>query len=143
VASIAENFGEQQITLSLPDADITMQLDEARIKLLLKNLVDNALRHTPKQAAAPRIALHNSPDAAVITIQDFGEGIAAEHLAHVTEPFYRGDASRRRDTGGYGLGLYLCRVIAEAHAGSLSIQSQPGCGTTISVTLPHAISSPA
>jgi signal transduction histidine kinase len=134
-ASIQENFPDRQISVSLPGDDITLELDEPRIKLLLKNLVDNALRHTPKDAAALRIALQNSPDGAHITIQDYGEGIAAEHIPHLTEPFYRGDASRRRGTGGYGLGLYLCRVITEAHGGQLSIQSQPDSGTTVSVTL--------
>jgi len=55
------------------------------------------------------------------------------------EPFYRVDPSRRRETGGYGLGLYLCRMIAEAHRGKLEIESQKGQGTTVKVTLPRSV----
>jgi len=54
----------------------------------------------------------------------------------LTEPFYRTDAARLRETGGYGLGLYLCKVIAEAHGGQLQIQSEYGRGTTVIVLLP-------
>lgn len=142
-ASIQENFRDRQLTVSLPGDVITLQLDEPRIKLLLKNLIDNALRHTPASSEPPEIALRNGADAAYVTVKDFGEGIAAEHLPHLTEPFYRGDASRRRDTGGYGLGLYLCRVITEAHGGQLSIESEPGSGTSVTVTLPFATTGPA
>ena len=70
-------------------------------------------------------------------MQDQGQGIAPEHLPYLTEPFYRVDPSRQRETGGYGLGLYLCRVIAEAHGGSLVIDSELEKGTLIRVCLPR------
>ena len=73
---------------------------------------------------------------AVIVVDDSGAGIEAEHIPRLTEPFYRVDPSRQRKTGGYGLGLYLCRMIAQAHAGSLEIESTPGTGTRIIVRLP-------
>lgn len=63
-------------------------------------------------------------------------GISEEHLAHIAEPFYRTDSARQRQTGGFGLGLYLCRLIAEAHGGSLRIESQVGQGTTMQVLFP-------
>jgi signal transduction histidine kinase len=58
-------------------------------------------------------------------------------LPYLTEPFYRVDAARRRDTGGYGLGLYLCLLIAQAHRGRLLIESAVGTGTTVSLDFPR------
>ncbi|MEN8179005.1 MAG: ATP-binding protein [Pseudomonadota bacterium] len=72
----------------------------------------------------------------ILSIKDYGQGIDPQHLPQPTEAFYRVDKSRQRSTGGYGLGLYLCRVIAEAHGGELNIASEPGKGTEITVTLP-------
>ena len=69
---------------------------------------------------------------------DRGEGIAEEHLDQISEPFYRADSARQRNTGGFGLGLYLCRLIAQAHGGELIIRSKLGEGTHISVNLPCA-----
>jgi signal transduction histidine kinase len=71
-----------------------------------------------------------------LEVEDQGEGIAEEHLSQISEPFYRADSSRQRNTGGFGLGLYLCRLIAQAHGGELIIQSQLGEGTHILVKLP-------
>ncbi len=68
---------------------------------------------------------------------DQGEGISAEHLSQISEPFYRADSSRQRNTGGFGLGLYLCRLIAEAHGGRLNIRSEVGEGTHIAVHIPR------
>ncbi|MCK7580708.1 MAG: sensor histidine kinase [Chromatiales bacterium] len=93
--------------------------------------------HTPAGAAPPAVTLSATPEGATLTVRDHGTGIAPEHLPHLTEPFYRADPARRRETGGYGLGLYLCRVIAEAHGGMLAIESTPGRGTTVRVMLPR------
>jgi signal transduction histidine kinase len=72
----------------------------------------------------------------VIRITDFGIGIPEEELAHIFEPFYRVDKSRTKDTGGYGLGLSLCKTIMEAHDGKIEVQSAPGEGTIVSLFFP-------
>ena len=77
-----------------------------------------------------------SENFAHLEVEDNGEGIAEEHLLQISEPFYRADSSRQRNTGGFGLGLYLCRLIVKAHGGELIIQSQLGEGTRIKVKLP-------
>jgi len=134
---IASFFTGTEVKRVLPPRDMQVEVDTARIKLLLKNLLDNAVRHTPDGAAPPEVTLMPAPDGCTLAVRDHGSGVAPEHLPHLTEPFYRADPARRRETGGYGLGLYLCRVIAEAHGGTLAIDSAPGQGTTVRVTLPR------
>jgi signal transduction histidine kinase len=112
-----------------------MDIDAARIKLLLKNLLENAVRHTPEGSPPPEIRLGVEKDHVEITVTDRGSGIDATHLPHLTEPFYRVDPSRQRETGGYGLGLYLCRMIVQAHGGKMGIESDKGKGTEVKVRL--------
>ena len=68
-------------------------------------------------------------------VEDNGIGIAAEALPHLFDPFYRADASRSRKTGGFGLGLSICKAIIDAHHGQIRIDSKPGKGTRVTVTL--------
>jgi signal transduction histidine kinase len=133
---VAANFDVAGITTLLPETAVKVDVDAARIKLLLKNLLENALRHTPEASQAPEIQLSADKENVLITVSDHGNGIEAMHLPHLTEPFYRVDPSRQRETGGYGLGLYLCRMIAEAHGGELQIDSVAGKGTRVTVRLP-------
>ena len=134
--TFTEYFNQADFIAHLPSTEVRLEVDAARIQLLVKNLVDNAIRHTPTGAPAPEIRLESNEHNVVLTVIDHGEGIDAQHLPHVTEPFYRVDRSRQRDTGGYGLGLYLCRMIAEAHHGQLTIESRIGKGTRVVVSLP-------
>jgi signal transduction histidine kinase len=133
---VAANFDDAGITTDLPETPVQLDVDAARIKLLLKNLLDNAVRHTPETSEAPEIQLTVDKQKIIITVTDHGNGIEAMHLPHLMEPFYRVDSSRQRETGGYGLGLYLCRMIIEAHDGELQIESETGKGTQVTVKLP-------
>lgn len=123
------------LNLQIPDPDIEVYIDRLRIRLLITNLVNNAVRHGLDKP----ITLQISGDAewVQLKVMDEGEGIAAEHLSKLSEPFYRADRSRQRNTGGFGLGLYLSRLIAEAHGGSLTITSELGEGTQVTVKLPR------
>ncbi|MEW8283192.1 MAG: ATP-binding protein [Candidatus Thiodiazotropha taylori] len=132
-----EHFADSQWQCHFDENIGSIHLDIARIKLLIKNLLDNAKRHTNLQHGAVEIHSHLSKEGWHFQVKDHGTGISEEHLSHLTEPFYRVDKARQRSTGGYGLGLYLCRVIAEAHGGQLTIASQLGKGTQVSVTIPH------
>ena len=71
-----------------------------------------------------------------ISIQDNGEGIPENQLEFIFEPFYRVDKSRTKDSGGFGLGLHLCKNIVEAHKGEISVLSKMGEGTTFKILLP-------
>ncbi len=130
---VNHHFAHDTLTVNLPNNNITANVDGPRIKLLLKNTIANALRY---QSQLTRITLSNSTDTFTIEIEDDGCGISADDIPYLTEPFYRVDPARQRQTGGYGLGLYLCKVVAEAHGGVLSIESQLDQGTKISITLP-------
>jgi signal transduction histidine kinase len=120
------------------DADLpVMQLDPARIRLLLRNLLDNALRHTPADAAAPLLTVARVDGAVQLSVRDFGAGVPPEQLTQLAQPFYRPDAARTREDGGVGLGLYLCKLVVLAHGGRFDIaNAQPGL--RISATLAHA-----
>ncbi len=133
---LAEHFNGKSIVINLPDKEIRAEIDVARIKLLLKNLIDNALRYNNNSAQSPLINLALQDQKIILSVRDFGQGIDESQIANLTEPFYRVDPARQHQTGGYGLGLYLCKVIAEAHGGELQIHSQIGKGTEVCVTLP-------
>lgn len=133
---IESHFAEAGIEIALGAHLPELELDRARIKLLLKNLLENGVRHTPADRPTPRLSVECKDEQIEMVVEDFGNGIEAQHIPYLTDPFYRADPSRRRETGGYGLGLYLCAVIAEAHRGSLNIESSPGEGTRVTVMLP-------
>jgi len=135
---IAEFFGHAKpaIKCRLPHEAVNVNADPARIKLLLKNLIDNALRHSRDSATPVEVTLERCDKGITLTVTDQGHGIPAELLPHITEPFYRADASRQRETGGIGLGLYLCQLIVNAHNGSMQITSETGKGTAVQVQLP-------
>ena len=122
-------------TITIPAADEEFCTDKLRIPLLLTNLMGHAIRHGEENPLDVKVSFVD--DWAILEIIDQGEGIAAEHLSKISEAFYRADSSRARRTGGFGLGLYLCRLIAKAHGGSLTIESELGTGTHITVELPR------
>ncbi len=103
--------------------DISLFADQERIRLLLRNLLSNALKYSQETV---RVLLSEISDAVVIRVCDKGKGIPKKDLHKIFEPFYRGDSARARlnGEGGFGLGLYLCKKIVEAHGGSISVQSE-------------------
>ena len=125
------------IVCAIADGLPAIAADPSQILQLLDNLIANALRYgeagTPvtisAQAEGPMVHL---------SVADQGEGIAPEHIARVTERFYRVDTSRSRSLGGTGLGLSIVKHIVERHRGRLSIESEVGIGTTIHVFVPVA-----
>jgi signal transduction histidine kinase len=122
------------IRTQLSDTAITINGDPLRLTLLIKNLIGNGLKYGNEKSLV--ISCSEKKSILSITFEDQGDGIDETHLAHITEPFYRADDARQRQTGGYGLGLYLCKLIAEAHDGQINITSTLKKGTRIAVTLP-------
>ena len=122
VRSVAEQYVEYEGSLAVkigrPDQEF--HIDKLRIRLLLTNLLNNAVRHGENRPIEVKVSF---PDEyAEIEVIDRGEGIPAEHLKQIAEPFYRADSARRRNTGGTGLGLYLCRLMSLAKKLSLFLR---------------------
>jgi signal transduction histidine kinase len=127
------------LALQLDDTLPALPLDRARMRLLLRNLVDNALRHGSESERPPLVATFGAPQAVQLVVRDFGPGMEDDQLQHAAEAFYRADAARLRSTGGVGLGLYLCKLVAEAHGGTLTLRNaHPGLEITASIPLPAA-----
>ncbi|MBQ0929787.1 sensor histidine kinase [Ideonella alba] len=111
-------------------------VDPARLRLLLRNLLDNALRHASDAAQPPELHLRREGDKLLIAVRDHGPGVDDAHLQRLSEPFYRPDSARTRAAGGVGLGLTLCRLVAEAHGGQLRLsQAHPGLRAEAEFTL--------
>ena len=115
-----------------------LSLDPERMGQVLGNLLDNALRHTPAGGTVTIAATSSRRTGGVaLSVADSGEGIPAEHLAHVFERFYRVDTARDRAHGGSGIGLAIAKAFAEAHGGQLSAASAgTGHGSTFRILLP-------
>lgn len=116
--------------------EVTIQGDERQLEQLVRNLVDNALKYGAREKPVT-ISLETPEINRVrIMVKDCGDGIAPEHLPHLTRRFYRTDPGRSRASGGTGLGLAIVKHIVERHRGALDITSKIGDGTTVEVRLP-------
>jgi signal transduction histidine kinase len=109
--------------------------DAVLLRRAVDNLLDNARKYSPPHAPIRLRATRQGPGV-VVQVIDAGDGIAPEDLSRLFTPFFRGDKSRARKTGGVGLGLSLARRIVEAHGGTLVAESTPGAGTTMTLALP-------
>ncbi len=120
----------------LPSADVPFRGDQALLRRLVVNLLDNALRYTP---AGGRItaSLETRGAELQVRVEDTGIGISAEAAPHIFERFYRADKARSRAEGGFGLGLSIVKWIAESHRGAVAVSSRPEQGSTFTVTLPR------
>ncbi|WP_374562597.1 ATP-binding protein [Ideonella sp.] len=127
-------FIGKPLSVDLPPDLPSAEVDRTRLTLLLRNLIDNALRHASDAQQPPELRATLADGRLTLTLRDHGPGVPPEVLARLAEPFYRADAARQRATGGVGLGLYLCRLIAQAHGGSLSFEAaDPGLRVVLSL----------
>jgi two-component system phosphate regulon sensor histidine kinase PhoR len=116
--------------------EFTVLGDQQQLEQLVRNLVDNAFKYGASGEPVT-VRLHpRGKNRVRLTVSDRGEGIAAEHIPHLTRRFYRTDPGRSRASGGTGLGLAIVKHIVERHRGRLDIESTPGEGTRVTVTLP-------
>ncbi len=116
--------------------DEPVSLDPARITLLLKNLLSNALRYSPVESGPVDLTVERQGAELIFRVRDHGPGILPGQVARLGEPFYRGDPSRTRRTGGSGLGLYLAILVARAHGGTLELKENSPQGAVFEVRLP-------
>jgi len=116
----------------------SVNIDYQRISQVLRNLLENAIKHTPNGGKITVSAVQQESFIRV-NVEDDGEGIPAEDLPNMFERFYRVDKSRTRHAGGSGLGLTIAKRLVESHGGTISVQSELGKGSCFSFTLPASI----
>lgn len=137
----------EQMRLLAEDKDIKLDVevngvvlfegDPARIKQVIVNLVDNAIKYTP-EGGEVRVSVQAENNHAVLQVEDDGAGIPAAALPHIFERFYRVDKARSRQMGGAGLGLAIVKSIVTAHGGQVTVESDEGRGSRFRVTLPQS-----
>jgi signal transduction histidine kinase len=117
------------------ESGVTASLDRTLLQRALGNLVANALAHTPAHGCVTLRAARRG-ERVEIEVEDTGCGIAAEHLPFIFDRFYRADQARTTSAGHVGLGLALVKSIATLHGGTAEVESTPGRGTLIRLTMP-------
>ena len=129
---------EKRISLQSDGSEpVEVQADPSRLKQVVVNLLDNAIKYTP-EGGNVSISVVRRDDHAVLEVADSGLGISADDLPHVFERFYRADKARSRQMGGTGLGLSIVRSICLAHGGQITVNSTEGRGSLFRVELPLA-----
>ncbi len=132
-----EGFSERNGVALLPDEleDVTVHGDRLWLCQIVTNLLTNGVKYTPSGGVVT-LRLVRDGDRAVLTVTDTGIGIAPDHLPHIFDRFYRVDSGRARTAGGAGLGLSITRWAVDAHGGGIRVESDPGSGSTFTVSLP-------
>lgn len=133
VQSIHAAAPDAAITVQSPDQPVIANADRTTIRQVLGILLDNAIRYG-RSGEPVEVAIREEEGNAVIAVTDHGQGIEARHLPHLFDRFYRADAARTEP--GSGLGLAIAKQVIDQHNGTITVTSQPGHGTTFTITLP-------
>ncbi len=124
---VTGQFAEQAVRLTLADALPPLALDRPRVAMMIRNLIDNACRHAAAAGQPIDVVTRRDGEVVSLRVRDYGPGVPDEQLARLAEPFYRPDSARTRSTGGVGLGLYLCRLVAQSHGATMTLRNaSPG-----------------
>jgi two-component system phosphate regulon sensor histidine kinase PhoR len=136
VRQAAESGANRRVTLRAPAAIGSIRTDPERLRQVLTNLVDNAIKYSPDDSTV-EIRIEDDPQRIRINVSDEGIGIPAAEQERIFEKFYRVDAAMTGGIGGSGLGLYISRELIERLGGRLTVKSRPGSGSTFTVALPR------
>lgn len=120
------------------DEEIWLQVDDDQVRTALRNLVENALKYSLPDSRPVELRVARTANGVAIRVVDDGIGVSAADAERIFEPFYRVDPSRSKRTGGYGLGLSICKRIMEAHGGTITVERLSPRGTAFVLTFPHA-----
>ncbi|KJH72778.1 sensor histidine kinase [Aliterella atlantica] len=137
VAAMAQQYSNREITLETSNSKIVVKADRHRLKQVILNLIDNAVKYSDLHSAIA-IKLDTSDQRAIIHVCDRGLGIPLQHQQRIFERFYRVDEARNRATGGCGLGLSIVKTLVDGMGGNVTVRSKLGEGSIFTVTLPSA-----
>jgi signal transduction histidine kinase len=135
-AARAHEAGPPGVRVSASPPEIPLELDADGVRTVLRNLLDNAVKYSLPDSSPVEISATRDDGMLVVRVIDDGPGIPEEDLPNVFEPFFRVDRSRSRKTGGYGLGLSICKRIVEAHGGRILAANNPRRGARFTLTFP-------
>ena len=141
IADASQLTADHEVRFERPERPVWVIADPLRLGQVVSNLLSNAFKYSP-EGAPVIVGLTLLEDFALVSVQDRGEGIAVDDQERVFERFYRADKGLTQTTGGFGLGLYIARRLAEAMGGGLVLSSRPGEGSTFSVSLPLLTAAP-
>lgn len=135
---VARNYRDRppgvRVNSAIPE--ILVDIDADRMRTVFRNLLENAVKYSLPESRPVEVAASRNGRNLVVRVTDDGPGIPEGDIPNLFEPFFRVDRSRSKKTGGYGLGLSISRRIVEAHGGTITVQNNPGRGSTFTVTLP-------
>lgn len=141
IADASQLMAAREVRFERPDHSVWVTADQLRLGQIVTNLLSNAFKYSPQDAPVI-VRLTQLEDFALVSVQDRGAGIAIDDQDRVFERFYRADKGLTQTAGGFGLGLYIARRLAEAMGGGLVLSSRPGEGSTFSVSLPLLVPAP-
>lgn len=139
VTELLDDFFSREIdriSVDVGSEPIRIFVDEARVSLMLKNLIANALRYSKAEDGPVKLTAEVVDDELVMRVSDHGPGLSSDQAEHIGEPFYRSDPSRTRASGGTGLGLYLATLVAGAHGGRLLLVENSSAGAIFEMRIP-------
>lgn len=133
---IAESFQDRSPGVRVVSAppEVVLEIDGDRIRTVLRNLLENAIKYSLPDSGPVEISVSQTPETVTVRVTDDGPGIPEADLANLFEPFFRVDRSRSKKSGGYGLGLSICKRILEAHGGTITAENNRGRGATFTPT---------
>jgi signal transduction histidine kinase len=134
VSNIVMTFNNTNVKFLPNVSSIYTNIDYSRMKIAFNNIIDNSLRYSKDKGV--EVFIEDNDSHVIIKVKDYGCGILESEIPYIFEPFYRVDKSRSKDTGGYGLGMSLCKKIIDAHNGFIDIKSKIDVGTEVIVRLP-------
>src|SRR5205823_9361078 len=127
---------EKRISLASDGREpVEVEADPSRLKQVVVNLLDNAIKYTP-EGGNVSISVTRRDHRAILEVADTGLGISANDLPHIFDRFYRADKARSRQMGGTGLGLSIVRSVCQAHGGQVTVNSTEGGGSRFRVAMP-------
>jgi signal transduction histidine kinase len=137
---VAERFQNRApgVRIASLSPQFHVDIDEEKVRIVLRNLIENAAKYSLPTSRPIEISASQNSETVVVRVTDDGVGIPESDVEHVFEPFFRVDRSRAKSSGGYGLGLSICKRVMEAHGGSIAVERQVGRGTSFILRFPKA-----
>jgi signal transduction histidine kinase len=135
---VTQTFGRRSpgIRFSAHPEMILMKIDGERVRVVLRNLLENAFKYSLRDSQPVDVSAVQNKDAVIIRVTDDGQGVPEAQIPQIFEPFFRVDPSRSKKTGGYGLGLSISKRITEAHGGRITVENNRERGAVFTVTFP-------